>query len=85
MQISEVRFPPGARVAFDDVGYRGDIYEQIWILEGTMEVSHGPDRYRLRPGDCLAIRIEGPTTFHNPTRKTARYAVVIAEVRSPVR
>jgi uncharacterized cupin superfamily protein len=85
MRISEVRFPPGARVAFDDVAYRVEIHEQIWMLEGTMEISHGSDHYRLRTGDCLAIRIEGPTTFHNPTRKSARYAVIIVEGRDTAR
>jgi len=82
MRVSEIRFPPGASVAFDNVAYASDVYEQVWILEGTMEISHGSDRYRLRKGDCLAIRLEGPTTFHNPSRKTARYAVVIAEGRN---
>jgi hypothetical protein len=32
----------------------------------------------LREGDCLAMQLDRPTMFHNPTRKRARYAVVIA-------
>ena len=34
--------------------------------------------HRLREGDCLAMQLDRPTMFYNPTRKRARYAVVIA-------
>jgi len=34
--------------------------------------------HRLREGDCLAMQLDVPTMFHNPTRKQARYALVIA-------
>jgi len=36
------------------------------------------ERHRLREGDCLAMQLDRPTMFHNPTRKPTRYAVVIA-------
>jgi hypothetical protein len=48
------------------------------MLEGSLEISLGPDCYRLREGDCLAMQLDRPMSFHNPTRKPARYAVVIA-------
>jgi hypothetical protein len=38
----------------------------------------------LREGDCLAMQLDRPTMFHNPTRKPTRYAVVIAS-EAPVR
>ena len=34
-------------------------------------------------GDCLAMQLDCPTLFHNPTRKPARYAVVIASETVP--
>jgi transcriptional regulator with XRE-family HTH domain len=77
-RIVEVHFPPGARVAFDNGGRDAPAYQQVWVLEGTMDVTVGEDRHRLRAGDCLAMRLDRPTMFHNPTRKPARYAVVIA-------
>lgn len=76
MQVVDVTFPPRGRVAFDTSARDVRIYQQIWILEGTMEITLGTKRYRLREGDCLAMELDGPTTFENPTRKTARYAVV---------
>jgi len=78
MQIVEVRFPPGAHVAFE-TGLRDPrVYQQIWVLEGSIDITLGTERHRLHPGDCLAMQLDRPTMFHNPTRTPARYAVVMA-------
>lgn len=77
MRIVDVHFPPGARVAFDASARDARVHQQIWILKGTMEITWKKERYRLNEGDCLAMQLDGPTMFHNPTRKPARYAVVI--------
>jgi transcriptional regulator with XRE-family HTH domain len=76
MQIVEVRFPPRARVAFESSDPR--TCQQIWLLGGVIEVTQGSERYRLREGDCLAMQLDRPAVFHNPTAKAARYAVVIS-------
>jgi len=78
MQIVEVRFPPGGRVAFENGGRDLRVHQQVWVLDGAIDVTLGVERHRLREGDCLAMRLDQPTMFHNPTRKPARYAVVIA-------
>lgn len=78
MQIIEVHFPPGARVAFETGRRDTRVNQQVWMLEGMMDITLGAERHRLREGDCLAMQLDRPTMFHNPTRKTARYAVVIA-------
>jgi transcriptional regulator with XRE-family HTH domain len=78
VQIVEVQFPAGARVAFETGGRGPHVYQQVWVLEGTMDVTLGEECHRLREGDCLAMQLDAPTMFHNPTRKPARYAVVIA-------
>ena len=78
MQIVEVRFPAGERVAFETGGRDMRVRQQVWVLEGTIDVTLGEERHRLREGDCLAMQLDRPTMFHNPTRKPSRYAVVIA-------
>jgi len=78
MQIVEVQFPPGKRVAFETGGHDTRVHQQVWVLEGAIDVTLGVERHRLREGDCLAMQLDRPTMFHNPTRKRARYAVVIA-------
>jgi quercetin dioxygenase-like cupin family protein len=77
IQIVEVEFPRGARVAFDTGARDVRVHQQVWVLEGAIEVSVGDQRHELREGDCLAFALDRPVTFHNRTRKAARYAVVI--------
>lgn len=78
LQIVDVRFPAGARVAFENSGRARQVHQQVWVLAGAITVTVGKERYRLRQGDCLAMQLDQPTLFHNATRKPARYAVVTA-------
>jgi transcriptional regulator with XRE-family HTH domain len=78
MQIIEVEFPAGGRVAFDTAARDMHVYQQVWMLDGAIDITVGTDRHRLRVGDCLAMQLDRPTMFHNPTRKPARYAVVVS-------
>ena len=80
IQIVEVEFPPGARVAFENGRRTALVHQQVWLLEGTMNVSIGAERYRLERGDCLAMTLDTATLFHNPTKKRARYAVVLTSL-----
>ena len=85
MRIVEVHFPAGARVVFENGGRETLFHQQVWVLEGSIDVTVGRERHRLREGDCLAMQLDAPTMFHNPTRKAARYAVVLASEARPAR
>lgn len=78
IRIVEVDFPPGARVAYETGVHEPPVHQQVWVLEGTIEVSLGEHTHRLTEGDCLAHALDRPTAFRNPTRKPARCAVVLA-------
>ena len=78
MQIVEVHFPPRGRVSFETAARDMRVHQQVWVLEGAIDITLGAKCHRLREGDCLAMQLDRPTMFHNPTRKPARYAVVIA-------
>ena len=78
MQIIEVHFPPHGRVAFETGARDLRVHQQVWVLEGAIDITLGAERHQLREGDCLAMQLDRPTMFYNPTRKPARYAVVIA-------
>jgi transcriptional regulator with XRE-family HTH domain len=82
MRIVDVHFPAGGRVAFDTGAREARVHQQVWVLEGSIDITVGAERHRLREGDCLAMQLDRPTMFHNPTRKPARYAVVIASEAS---
>jgi transcriptional regulator with XRE-family HTH domain len=78
LRIVEVAFPAGRRVVLEGGTPATAIDEQIWVLEGAMTLTLGSVIHRLEAGDCLALRVDGPIEFHNPTRRAARYAVVIS-------
>ena len=78
MRIVEVEFPAGKQVTLEGAAPHAVIHQQVWLLEGAMELTHGGRTHRLQAGDCLAMRVDGPVAFRNPTRKPARYVVVIA-------
>jgi quercetin dioxygenase-like cupin family protein len=78
IQIVDVSFPPGARVAYETGPRDSLVHQQVWVLEGTIEVTTGAAGHRLDAGDCLAMTLDRPIAFHNPTDSGARYAVVLA-------
>lgn len=77
IQIVEVSFPAGAQVSYETGARNIDVHQQVWVLEGRIDVRVGDDWHRLEAGDCLAFSLNRPTTFHNPYDCAARYAVVI--------
>jgi len=85
IQIVEVAFPPKARVAYETGAREPPIHQQVWVLENSIEVTVGDLCHRLGAGDCLAHALDQPVSYHNPTRRLTRYAVVIATLPSPWR
>ena len=41
LQMVEVVFPPGARVAYDTAERDGPVHQQVWLIDGEMEVTVG--------------------------------------------
>lgn len=82
LRLVEVLFPAGARVTYEAVPRQVLIDQQVWLLEGVMDIAEGDTTQRLEAGDCLAMKLDAPHYFHNPTRKTARYLVAITTVQA---
>jgi transcriptional regulator with XRE-family HTH domain len=76
-RIVDVTFPPQARVTYEAGARTPAVLQQIWILEGQMEIAYGAETYQLEKGDCLAVPLDAPNSFHNPGDVPARYAVVL--------
>lgn len=85
IRIVEVCFPPHARVAYETGARNERVHQQVWILEGTIDVTVGEVCHRLAAGDCLAHMLDRPVVFHNPGEQAARYAVVLATETAPRR
>lgn len=78
-QLVQVTLPAGTTVHYEGVHRERPYHQQIWVLEGRVAVAFGAEVHRLEVGDCLARMVDGtPHSFSNPSRKRARYAVVIA-------
>jgi transcriptional regulator with XRE-family HTH domain len=77
LQIVEVVFPAGARVAYETGPRPGVQHQQIWVLQGALEVTVDKTRHELGAGDCLAMVDDRQITFRNRTAKPVRYAVII--------
>lgn len=77
IELAEVTFPPGETVAFEHAVRNVVTHQQVWMLEGEMQITVGETAWHLRAGDCLAMVLGQRIAFHNPTRKPARYAVAL--------
>jgi transcriptional regulator with XRE-family HTH domain len=77
LQLVDVVFPAGQRVAYDSVPHNADIHQQVWMIDGAMQISVGEQQWRLEAGDTLAMRLDRHIVFHNPTREPARYLVAL--------
>jgi transcriptional regulator with XRE-family HTH domain len=82
IRVVEVMLPAGARVAYETGARDVNAHQQIWVQEGSIEVSVGRVTHRLSEDDCLAMHLNEPTAFRNRTRKPARYVVVLATERA---
>jgi transcriptional regulator with XRE-family HTH domain len=77
IQLVEVNFPAGQQVAYDTSARDVEIHQQVWMIEGVMEMTVGEAHWRLETGDCLTMRLDCPIVFRNPTREPARYLVAL--------
>lgn len=77
IELVEVRFPPGQSVTFENPTRSVVTHQQVWMLEGSMQITIGEQVWRLKAGDCLAMELGPLVTFQNPTRQSARYALAV--------
>ncbi|MET0268507.1 MAG: XRE family transcriptional regulator [Duganella sp.] len=86
IQLVAVDFPAQARVAYETATRDVTIHQQVWIIEGTMEISVGTTCWRLTAGDCISMRLDQPIVYHNPTGNPARYLVaLVSHAPKPLR
>jgi len=76
LDIVDVEFPPRKSVAFDNMRMP-NVEQQVWVLEGVLEMEVGGESFRLNEGDCLKMHLGQALVFRNPTRRPTRYAVIL--------
>lgn len=75
-ELVEGRLAAGADIAYDRPPVPG-LEQHVWLLEGTLEVTVQDTAHRLEAGDCLRLRVWGPTRFRCPGTADARYVLAV--------
>ena len=75
-ELVEGELPAGAEVAYPGPAVPG-MEQHVWLLAGALTFAHGAFEWRLAPGDCLRLRLDGPTRLA-AGRGGARYLLVVA-------
>lgn len=53
------------------------VQQQIWILDGELQMRLGNERRRLAAGDCMTMTLDQPIRCRNPGKRCARYLVAM--------
>lgn len=77
LELVSAELPPGAEVAYPATSYAMIENQQVWLLEGTLEIRQGEAGSRLLPGDCLHFGPPQAVVFRNPGPGPCRYLVAL--------
>lgn len=75
-ELVEGRLTAGADIAYDRPPVPG-LEQHIWVLEGALTVTAQDTDHPLATGDCLRLRVWGPTRFRCPGPDDVRYVLAV--------
>ncbi|SHH66359.1 transcriptional regulator, XRE family with cupin sensor [Streptomyces sp. 3214.6] len=75
-ELVEGRLRPGADIAYDRPPVPG-LEQHIWVLEGALDVTAQDVEHHLDAGDCLRLRVWGPTRFRCSGSDGVRYVLAV--------
>jgi transcriptional regulator with XRE-family HTH domain len=75
-ELVEGRLTAGADIAYDRPPVAG-LEQHIWVLEGALQVTAQDTEHRLGAGDCLRMRVWGPTRFRCTAGEGVRYVLAV--------
>ncbi|MEU5595835.1 XRE family transcriptional regulator [Streptomyces sp. NPDC020298] len=75
-ELVEGRLTPGADIAYDRPPVPG-LEQHLWLLEGALDVTVGEADHHVEAGDCLRMRVFGPTRFRSTGPGEARYLLAV--------
>ncbi|GAA2761669.1 XRE family transcriptional regulator [Streptomyces paradoxus] len=75
-ELVEARLSPGTDIAYDRPPVAG-LEQHIWILEGALDVTEQNTEHHLATGDCLRMRVWGPTRFRCAAPEGVRYLLAV--------
>ncbi|MFJ9707657.1 helix-turn-helix domain-containing protein [Streptomyces sp. NPDC101234] len=75
-ELVEGRLAAGADIAYDRPPVPG-LEQHIWVLDGRLAVTAQDVEHLLDVGDCLRLRVWGPTRFRCAGTGEARYVLAV--------
>src|SRR5690349_11098373 len=75
-ELVEGRLTAGADIDYDRPPVPG-LEQHIWVLDGALEVTVQDVTHRLDAGDCLRMRVWGPTRFRCADDAGVRYLLAV--------
>lgn len=75
-ELVEGRLTEGADIAYDRPPVPG-LEQHIWVLEGALDVTVQEAEHHLDAGDCLRMRVWGPTRFRCAGPGAVRYVLAV--------
>jgi len=77
-QIVEIEFPPQSRITYEISETSKVVQQQLWVVEGGIDIQLGDSSYTLSTGDCLAMQLNQPVIYSNNSSQVARYILVVS-------
>ena len=77
VEVIDVTFPPGARIAYPPETAKAGMTQHVWLFSGRLRMTLREAVHDLHPGDCLYMSITEGHVFENPGDEPAHYAVVL--------
>ncbi|MDV8151286.1 XRE family transcriptional regulator [Acinetobacter pittii] len=77
-QIVEIEFPPQSRITYEISETSKVVQQQLWVVEGEIDIQLGDSSYALSTGDCLAMQLNQPVIYSNNSSHVARYILVVS-------
>ncbi|WSQ15795.1 XRE family transcriptional regulator [Streptomyces sp. NBC_01231] len=75
-ELVEGRLAAGADIGYDRPPVPG-LEQHIWVLAGELDVTTRDVEHHLGTGDCLRMRVWGPTRFRCAGPDEARYVLAV--------
>ncbi|MEU2286574.1 helix-turn-helix domain-containing protein [Streptomyces sp. NPDC013178] len=75
-ELVEGRLSVGADIAYDRPPVAG-LEQHVWVLEGAVDVTVQDVDHHLDAGDCLRMRVWGPTRFRCAGDTDVRYVLAV--------
>ncbi|MEU5313528.1 helix-turn-helix domain-containing protein [Streptomyces sp. NPDC021562] len=75
-ELVEGRLATGADISYDRPPVPG-LEQHLWVLDGTLAVTAEGTEHLLDTGDCLRLRVWGPTRFRCAGTGETRYVLAV--------